>query len=92
MITSKDIKNLAELARIEVSDAEAEHLTSEIDSILQYIGQTKNAIGGLDKNIPVLRNVLREDVPTNKKREYTENLLEIAPSREGDYFKVKKIL
>lgn len=92
MITSKDIQNLAELARIEISESEAESLTSEMDSILSYIGQTKDAIGDVEKKVPELHNVMREDVPTNKPREYSESLLANAPSREGNYFKVKKIL
>ena len=98
MITSKDIKSLAELARIEISDSEAEQLTQEVDSILVYVGQIKDASRdlslqtGMDKLVPKLQNVMREDVVTNTEGEYTERLLNNAPSREGKYFKVKKIL
>lgn len=91
-ITSKDIKNLAELARIEISESEAEGLTSEIDSILAYIGQTKDAVGDIDKKVSDLHNVMRDDVVTNKPGQYTDDLLKNAPSKEGNYFKVKKIL
>jgi Asp-tRNA(Asn)/Glu-tRNA(Gln) amidotransferase C subunit len=35
---------------------------------------------------------MREDVIVNKAGEYTEKLLGNAPSREGNYLKVKKIL
>lgn len=92
MITSKDIENLAELARIEIPESEAKNLTSEVDSILSYIGQIKNAVGDIEKNVPEHHNVMREDVPTNKPGEYTDDLLNNAPQREGHYFKVKKIL
>lgn len=92
MITSKDIKDLADLARIEVSDAEAEGLTSQIDSILGYVGQIKDSTGDVERVIPKLRNVMRPDVVTNSDGEYTEKLLNNAPSREGKYLKVKKIL
>lgn len=92
MITKEDIKNLANLARIEVSDAEAEGLTGQIDSILGYVGQIKDSTGNIEREIPGLRNVMREDVVTNKDEEYTEKLLNNAPSREGKFLKVKKIL
>ena len=92
MITKKDIQNLAELSRIEITPLEAESLTSEIDSILGYVGQIKDATGDIEKIIPKLRNVMREDVPTNTKEEYTEKILKNAPSRKDNYLKVKKIL
>ena len=91
-ITSKDIKNLASLARIEISEEEAERLTPEIDSILGYVGQIKNVVGNIKKEVPKLHNVMREDVSTNTSRQYTDDILNNAPDREGDYIKVKKIL
>lgn len=91
-ITKEDIKKLADLARIEISDQEVDKLTPEIDSILDYVGQIKNAVGDVEKLVPKLRNVMREDNPTNKTGEYTEDILNNAPAREGKYIKVKKIL
>lgn len=92
MITKEEVKNLASLARIEISEEDALKLTKEVDSILDYVGQIKDATGGMEKLVPNLRNVMREDVVTNVPKEYTEKLLNNAPSREGDYLKVKKIL
>lgn len=92
MITKEDIKNLADLARIEVSDAEAEGLTGQIDSILGYVGQIKDSTGNAEREIPRLRNVMREDVVINVDGQYTEKLLNNAPQRDGKFFKVKKIL
>ena len=92
MITKDDIKNLADLARIEIGDAEAEGLTAQIDSILGYVGQIKATGTENVPHVPALHNVMRDDVPTNTAGQYTEALLDNAPSREGDYLKVKKIL
>ena len=92
MITKEDIKNLANLARIEISDTEAEKMTTEMDSILGYVSQIKDSTGDLERTIPKLRNVMRDDVVTNEPDQYKEKLLKNAPSREGDYLKVKKIL
>ena len=92
MIKKEDIKNLAQLSRIQISETEAESLTSEIDSILAYVGRI-NKIGEDAKfEVPKLRNVMRDDVVEHKANEYTESILSIAPAREGNYLKVKKIL
>ncbi len=92
MVNKDEIKNLANLARIEITDAEADSLTTELDSILGYVGQIKDASSGEVLSSPVLKNVLRDDAPTNSDNEYTEDLLNNAPGREGRYLKVKKIL
>lgn len=92
MVNKDEVKNLANLARIEITEAEADSLTVELDSILGYVGQIKDASSGETLNNPVLKNVLREDVPTNKDNEFTEDILNNAPGREGNYLKVKKIL
>jgi len=92
MVTKEDIKNLALLARIEITPAEIDSLTTEVDSILDYVGQIKSATVDMERTTPKLRNVLREDNTTNTPLEYKEKLLNNAPSKEGDYLKVKKIL
>lgn len=92
MVTKKDIQNLAGLARMEISEAEAEGLVPEMDSILEYVGQIKNSAGDIEKIVPELHNVMREDITTNTARQYTEKILDNAPEREGNYIKVKKIL
>lgn len=92
MITKNDILKLADLARIELSDSEAEHLTGEVDSILGYVGQITKTTGEMARKTPTLHNVMREDAEQNKPGEYTENILKNAPDRQGNYLKVKKIL
>ncbi len=92
MITKEDIKNLADLARIEVTESDAESLTGEIDAILGYVSKINEISVDGTGEIPVIRNIMREDVVTHKSGEYTEAILNNAPSREGSYLKVKKIL
>ncbi|KND52125.1 MAG: aspartyl/glutamyl-tRNA(Asn/Gln) amidotransferase, C subunit [Parcubacteria bacterium C7867-003] len=92
MVNKDEIINLANLARIKITSEEADSLTTELDSILDYVGQIKNASGDEALSTPVLKNVMRDDVATNKDREYTEDILNNAPSREGNYLRVKKIL
>jgi aspartyl-tRNA(Asn)/glutamyl-tRNA(Gln) amidotransferase subunit C len=92
MISREDIDKLATLARIQISDSEKESLRTDIDSILAYVGQVQNLQVEAGKNVPALHNVMRDDVVTHTSGEYTEDLLRLAPSREGQYVKVKKIL
>jgi aspartyl-tRNA(Asn)/glutamyl-tRNA(Gln) amidotransferase subunit C len=92
MISKEDIKKLANLARIEISETEAEKLTPEIDSILGYVGQIKDAVGDIKKEVPRLHNIMRDDIVTNTENQYTEKLLNNVPSKESGFVKVKKIL
>lgn len=91
-ITKENIKNLAELARIKISDEELGKMTVEVSSILDYVGQIQGASFKEERVVPKHRNIFREDEVTTKDDEYTEKLLQNAPEREGRYFKVKKIL
>ena len=101
MITIEDIQKLAELSRIKIAPEEQEALRSEIESILGYIDQVKkvaqttggsNVSGNLAGEIGTLHNVLREDGEPHMPSEFSEKILSVAPSREGDYLKVKKII
>lgn len=94
-MNKEEVLKLAKLARIEVTDAEAESLTKEIDSILNYVSEIKSVSTEHQQpttNDFALKNVFREDKEPHTSGAYTEVLLNQAPSREGSYFKVKKIL
>ncbi len=90
------VLNLAKLARIKLSDAEADTLSHEFAAILDYVGQVKSVsdktLANFDAaNFPI-RNVMREDGKGHESGIYTEKILSQAPAREGNYLKVKKIL
>ena len=94
MITVKEIENLANLARIKLDDAEKAGLTKEIDSILTYIDQIKQATVNVDYT-PIagpVHNIFREDISNTLSKEDRENILNEAPYREGDFIAVKKII
>lgn len=86
-----EVLKLAKLARISVSDTEAESLSHEFDAILKYVGEVKE-IKGKTKEDFAIKNVFREDSDSHESGIYTEKILAEAPSREGNYIKVKKIL
>ncbi len=93
-MTKEEILHLGTLSRIKLTDEEAEKLHTEIDSILEYVGQINNIVakGNLTKKVGPVFNVFREDEVTNEPGEYTQDLVEAFPKRDGDYLKVKKIL
>src|SRR4051812_2489392 len=96
-IMDKDkVLSLAKLSRVKISDEEAESLSHEFEAILNYVGEVKaiSIAKGVKKNpkdFPV-HTVMREDIDAHEGGIYTEKILQEAPSREGDYIKVKKIL
>jgi aspartyl-tRNA(Asn)/glutamyl-tRNA(Gln) amidotransferase subunit C len=92
MITVKDIEHLSKLSRIGISDSEKERIASEIESILSYVKQVSSASDEAPSAIFENVNSVREDVVTNDSSQYSESLLSLSPQREGNYFKVKKIL
>lgn len=91
-----EVLNLAKLARIKLTDAEAESLSGDFDSILRYVGEVKEISVAAAKNpTPAdfpLRNVTRDDGIGHEPGIYTEKILSEAPGRDGNYIKVKKIL
>ncbi len=94
MITTKEIEHLANLARIKLDDSEKAGLTKEIDSILTYVEQIKQATVDVDFSPIVgdIHNVTRPDISQDSNEETRESLLNEAPDREGDFIAVKKII
>ncbi len=94
MISTEDIKKLSDLARIEISDEEAENLRSEINPILDFVGQVKSVAGDMKDEVQVghVRNVLREDGEATDPGTYSKELVAEFPESENGYLKVRKIL
>ena len=91
-----DIENLAELAKIGLTDEEKENLLKDLDSILGYIKQIREV--KTDEIIPEDENgnVWREDNPSAR-QDLAENfsrekIVEQFPDAKDGFVKVKKIL
>lgn len=90
---SEEIKHLARLARIHLSEDEITSFTKDADSILAYVDQVKELSFGERKPvIPAHSNPLREDVATHAPGTYSDAILEAFPKRVGRHALVKKIL
>ena len=81
------------LGRVAVSMEEMERLEGQLEKILNYVEKLKECdVSGIEPMRAALveRDVLRQDqvVPSD----LCEDILKNAPSREGNYFKVPKII
>lgn len=90
----KDIEHLALLARIRLTETEAQALAGDITKILGYVSEINSITADTDteKKVGSLHSVMREDGEPHEPGIYTEALLSAAPERDGQYIKVKKIL
>ena len=93
-ISIDDVKQLADLAKISISNDEAEKFRGEIEEILGYVEKLQSIdTTGVDPTLQVtgLVNVTRED----KLIDYDvtqEELLSNVPYKKGSYIKVKRVL
>ncbi len=90
----KDIEQLATLSRIELKDDETCALAEDITAIIGYVSEINNITSeiSLEKKVGVVHNVMREDENPHEIGIYTEDILDNAPTRKGQYIEVKKIL
>lgn len=94
-VTTDEVKKLAELARLEFSEAEIAGLRIEIDAILKYIDaiRTVSVSDSIAESPHMdLINVMREDTGPHEGGAYTEDLVTQFSRTEGNALKVKKIL
>lgn len=89
-----EIKKLAELSRLSLSDAECESYIHDFEGILAYIDTIKQVVveNGDETDTGAIKNVMREDAEPYKVGEFTEELLSAAPETDGNYIKVNKVL
>lgn len=98
-ISIDDVSNVAKLARLELSTDEKNRFALELSRVFDYIEKiqvidTKDVSPTFQpvrfKDRDVLDNACRSDKVVPFKN--PAGLLEMAPEKEGDYFKVKSIL
>ena len=92
-ISKEEVKKVAKLARLELNVNEINNHAEQLEKILDYIRQLEKIdtddVPCTTRAIEVI-NVFRKD--EKKNFDGTEELLELGPSREDEYFKVPKIM
>lgn len=92
-ITADDVRKVAGLARLDLPEEKIATYTGQLERILEYVAHLESVdtegVPPTTRAVEVV-NVTRDDVvvPTDVR----ENLLNEAPQREGDFFRVPKIL
>ncbi len=92
-ISISDVRKVAKLARLELPEDQIETYTAQIEEILTYIDQlqkidTEN-ISPTTRAVEVVNRMREDIVDVNCSR---EEILNQAPHREGNFFRVPKIL
>lgn len=92
MISKEEVKHVAKLARLELTEEEVNKYSQQLGSILEYVEQMNeidtNGIEPMPHAIPVY-NVMREDVV--KYEQTKEEMMANAPFEEDGFFRVPKI-
>ncbi len=92
-ITRKEVEYVSHLARLRLSEEEAEKFTSQLDQILSYFEKLQeldtSQVEPTSHPIPIV-NAFRED--EMKPSLDIEDVLANAPEKEGSFFKVPKII
>ena len=92
-ISNEVVEKVAQLARLKLDKNEVQNHAKQLEKILDYIKQLETIntdnIPCTTRAIEVI-NVLRKD--EQKNYEDSQELLDLAPSREENFFKVPKII
>lgn len=93
MITRKEVKLVAKLARLGLTEKEIEKFSRELSLILNYVEKLKEV--NISKTLPTshsikIENVTRED-KSPKSKVQGSKLLKLAPETKNGYLKVKSI-
>ena len=92
-ISREEVSKVAHLAKLKLNEEQIDNHATQIEKILDYINQLEKIdttnVECTTRAIEVI-NVLRSDKNATYKNR--EDILNLAPSREEDFFKVPKII
>ncbi len=93
MLTENDVKYVANLARLELKEEEVNKFANQLSEILKYI-EKLNEVD--TENIEPMAHAVEIETPMRddivKNANGKESALLNAPEKEGDYFKVPKVI
>ena len=93
-LTPDEVRKIAELSRLKLSDDEQDSFRVQLSSILDYVGQLSEVdiseVEPMSHSVP-LTNVLRDDVAASCSDEVRQAVIDAFPERDGDLLKVKAV-
>ena len=93
MISAENVRHVARLARLSLTDEELERMREQLDAILAYIDKLRELdVEGVEPTshaVPMV-NVMRDDEVTPVLPQ--DGALANAPDRAGEFFRVPRII
>ena len=93
-VTEDDVRKLARLARLQLTQAEVTRYTTEFDALLEYVGMLDGVdVTGLQPTYQVgdSHNVMRAD-ELIAYQAAPADLLAVAPATEAGQYKTKRVI
>jgi aspartyl/glutamyl-tRNA(Asn/Gln) amidotransferase C subunit len=93
MISKEEVRHIAKLARLELSNKEIEKMQKDLSEILDYFDLLKKAPEPEESedNFSQGLKATREDIAVSS-HDIADELIGSAPDKKDDYIKVKSIL
>ena len=91
-LTAEEVRKVAELARLELSDADIETMARQLSAIVDYVNQLQTVnTDGVEPLAHALdvHDVFRDDVPAASLSE--DEALANAPARKGSFYSVPAV-
>jgi aspartyl-tRNA(Asn)/glutamyl-tRNA(Gln) amidotransferase subunit C len=94
MLSKEQVQKIAQLARIEISDDEAEKYSKELSDILGFVEKLNEA--NTEKIEPIAhitgaQNVMREDKVIEYSEEIKDNIIKNFPEKKDRFDKVRSV-
>ena len=92
-LTPEEVRRLAELARIGISDAEAKAVQAKLNDIFELIGQLQKVdTEGVEPMAHAQRSALRLRRDEVREKDQRDLFLSIAPQSEAGLYLVPKVI
>ncbi|MEA2088955.1 MAG: Asp-tRNA(Asn)/Glu-tRNA(Gln) amidotransferase subunit GatC [Patescibacteria group bacterium] len=93
-LNKQQVEHIAKLARLELTEKEKKIFSVQLSSILDYVGKLEEVnTDGVEETSQVtgLINSIRDDVVEEALLESKQEILNNAPDKEDNLFKVKSV-
>ena len=88
----EDVEKLSKLSRLSLRDEEKDEFVRDFNSILGYVSEINSALGeNAEREIGLLKNVMREDGEPHEPEKYTAGLIRNVPDTEDNFVKVRQV-
>ena len=93
MLTEEDVRKIAKLARLSLTDQEAKDYRAQLERVLEYVEEIKQAPQlkeSFVRHVPFDSVSVREDREISA--EMTDKILSNAPGSDGEYFVLPAVM